>query len=277
MSESKELILVTNDDGITSPGLRAAVRAAAVLGEPFVVAPRRQWSGAGRSMPPGVGWEVQPYPFELDGRAVTAYQIEGTPAMAVARALLELVPRPPALLISGVNYGENLGSDVTISGTVGAALQGAVLGLPAMAVSLQTPKEMHNAPSDAVDFTAAIHFTCLFGRRILDGPLPFDVDVLKIDLPADATPGTPWRLTRLSRYPYFVPVLAPPDQQERRIAADYSPVAQIERTERDSDIYALAVDRVVSVTPLSLDLTSRADMSELEVALRGAGPLPGRW
>jgi len=134
LSGERKLILVTNDDGIASPGLQAAVRAAASLGEPFVVAPQRQWSGAGRSIPSGSGREVHPYPFELDGREVTAYQVDGTPAMAVTRALLELVPRLPALLISGINYGENLGSDVTISGTVGAALQGAVLGVPALAV-----------------------------------------------------------------------------------------------------------------------------------------------
>lgn len=276
MPGSKELILVTNDDGITSPGLRAAVRAAALLGEPFVVAPRRQWSGAGRSLPPGAGWEVQPCPFELDGQTVTAYQIEGTPAMAVTRALLELVPRLPALLISGINYGENLGSDVTVSGTVGAALQGAALGIPAMAVSLQTPKETHNSPSDAIDFTVAVHFTQFFGRRMLERPLPFDVDVLKIDLPAGVTVETPWRLTRLSRYPYFVPVLAASGKEGKAIIVDYSPLAQIERTEQDSDIYALAIDRVVSVTPLSLDLTSRADPGELEALLRGAGPLPSR-
>jgi 5'-nucleotidase len=276
LSGERKLILVTNDDGIASPGLQAAVRAAASLGEPFVVAPQRQWSGAGRSIPSGSGREVHPYPFELDGREVTAYQVDGTPAMAVTRALLELVPRLPALLISGINYGENLGSDVTISGTVGAALQGAVLGVPALAVSLQTPKETHNSPSDDVDFTAAIHFTCLFGRRMLGRPLPFDVDVIKVDIPAGATSETPWRLTRLSRCPYFVPVLRRAETGEQAITVDYAPLVQTMHTGPDSDIYAVAVDRVVSVTPLSFDLTSRADFGELESALRGAGPFADR-
>jgi 5'-nucleotidase len=203
------LILLTNDDGITSPGLRAAVRAALPLGELLVVAPSRQWSAASRSMPHGLEERVSRCPLEVDGQPVTAYQVDASPATAVAHALVKLAPRQPALLISGINYGENLGSDVTISGTVGAALQGAAFGIPALASSLQTPKETYDNPSDSVDFTAAIHFTRLFARWMLQAALPFDVDVLKIDVPDDATPETPWRLTRASRHIYFVPIPPP--------------------------------------------------------------------
>ncbi len=271
--EAVPLIVVTNDDGIASPGLRAAVRAALSLGELLVVAPDRQWSGAGRSMPQGPEGRISRYPLEVDGQPVTAYQVDASPASVVLHALLELIPRRPALLISGINYGENLGTDVTISGTVGAALQGAALGIPALAASLQTPKETHTNPSDSVDFTAAIHFTRLFARRLLTASLPFDVDLLKLDVPSDATPETPWRLTRVSRHVYFVPV--PPQRTSLAEPAriDYAPLAHPERTEPDSDIYALAVDRVVSVAPLSLDLTSRADPAGIEALLRGPSEL----
>ena len=267
------MIVVTNDDGIASPGLRAAVRAALSLGELLVVAPDQQWSGAGRSMPQGPEGRISRYPLEVDGQPVTAYQVDASPASVVLHALLELIPRRPALLISGINYGENLGTDVTISGTVGAALQGAALGIPALAASLQTPKETHTNPSDSVDFTAAIHFTRLFARRLLTASLPFDVDLLKLDVPSDATPETPWRLTRVSRHVYFVPV--PPQRTSLAEPAriDYAPLAHPERTEPDSDIYALAVDRVVSVAPLSLDLTSRTDPGEMEALLRGPSEL----
>ncbi|RLC63086.1 MAG: 5'/3'-nucleotidase SurE [Chloroflexota bacterium] len=271
--EAVPLIVVTNDDGIASPGLRAAVQAALPLGELLVVAPDRQWSGAGRSMPQGPEGRISRYPLEVDGQPVTAYQVDASPASVVLHALLELIPRRPALLISGINYGENLGTDVTISGTVGAALQGAALGIPALAASLQTPKETHTNPSDSVDFTAAIHFTRLFARRLLTASLPFDVDLLKLDVPSDATPETPWRLTRVSRHVYFVPV--PPQRTSLAEPAriDYAPLAHPERTEPDSDIYALAVDRVVSVAPLSLDLTSRADPAGIEALLRGPSEL----
>jgi 5'-nucleotidase len=280
------LILLTNDDGIASPGLRAAVQAALPLGEPLVVAPARQWSGAGRSMPPGPGARISRYPLEVDGQPVTAYQVDASPAIVVMHAVLELSPRHPPLIISGINYGENLGTDVTVSGTVGAAFQGAALGIPALAVSLQTPKETHTNPSDSVDFTTAIHFTRLFARWMLQATLPFDVDILKVDLPDDATPDSPWRLTRVSRHAYFVArMAAPTDPTGSRQSVgrkpvrsgdgsiDYEPLPHPERTERDSDIYALAVDRVVSVAPLSLDMTSRTDRGEMESLLRGLAVL----
>lgn len=259
------LILITNDDGIASPGLRAAAQAALPLGEVLVVAPARQWSGAGRSMPQGDDGHISRYPLEIDGQSVAAYHVDSPPALVVAHAMLELVPRQPALIISGINYGENLGTDITISGTVGAALQGADLDIPALAVSLQTPKETHANPSDSVDFTAAIHFTRIFARWMLQVVLPFDVDVLKIDVPDDATPETPWRLTRVSRHPYFV--ATPPASLLAGGGIDYNPLAHPECTEHDSDIYAMAVDRVVSVAPLSLDLTSRSDRGEMEALL----------
>jgi 5'-nucleotidase len=195
--------------------------------------------------------------------------VDDSPALVVVHAVLELAPRRPALVISGINYGENLGSDITVSGTVGAALQAAAMGIPALAASLQTPKEMHANPSEGVDFAAAVHFTRLFAQHLLTTPLPFDTDLLKLDVPSDATPETPWRLTRVSRHAYFVS--APP--QRRSLAdlgmIDYEPLAHPEHAEPDSDIYALAVDRVVSIAPVSVDLTSRVDRGEMEALLRG--------
>ncbi|MDY6877649.1 MAG: 5'/3'-nucleotidase SurE [Chloroflexota bacterium] len=264
------LILITNDDGITSPGLQAAARAALPLGELLVVAPDRQWSGAGRSMPPGPAGYISHVPLEIDGQPITAYQVDASPALVVAHALLELASRRPALIISGINYGENLGTDVTISGTVGAALQAADHGIPALAASLQTPKETHVNPSDNTDFATAIHFTRLFARRLLKAPLPFDVDLLKLDVPASATPETPWRVTRVSRHTYFVGIPPQRSNLTEAMRIDYTTPPHPEHTEPDSDIYALAVDRVVSVAPLSLDLTSRANRGEVETLLRNS-------
>jgi 5'-nucleotidase len=233
-------------------------------------------------MPQRSEGRISRYPLEVDGQPVMAYQVDASPALVVLHALVELTPRRPALLISGINYGENLGTDVTISGTVGAALQGAAMGIPALATSLQTPKETHNNPCEGVDFTAAIHFTCLFARYLLTTPLSFDVDLLKLDVPSDGTPETPWRLTRVSRHVYFVtprpqradpagPAASSPQGTGRRL--DYEPLAYPERTEPDSDIYALAVDRVVSVAPMSIDLTARVDWGEMEALLRGPANL----
>jgi len=266
--QTKPLILITNDDGIESPGLRAAAQAAVPLGDVLVVAPSRQWSGAGRSLPHDLRGEIASYPLEVEGRPLRAHQVDGSPAAGVLHALLELAPRKPDLLISGINYGENVGADITVSGTVGAALEGAANGLPALAVSLQTPKRMHLSHSEDVDFAAAVYFTNVFARYLLRMSLPFDVDVLKVDVPSDATADTAWRLTRVSRHTYFTPISPQRDDLAQPARIDYESLAHPERTEPDSDIYALAVDRVVSVAPLSYDLTSRADRGRIEELLR---------
>jgi len=264
------LILLTNDDGIDSPGLRAAAEAVLGLGELLVVAPCRQWSGAARCYPNDAPGTIAPQPFVVEGQTIAAFCVDASPAQVVLHAMLTLVPRQPALAVVGINYGENLGMDVTISGTVGAALQAATHGIPALAVSLQTPKETHKNPSADVDFGAARHVTQYFARRILSAPLPFDADILKIDIPASATVETPWRLTRLSRQTYYRAVLPRRNCLAEPVQLDYEAQWDGATLEADSDIHALVIEGIVSVTPLSIDLTSRASMGELE-ALLGEG------
>ena len=266
----KPTILFTNDDGIESPGLWAAVAAFRGLGRLLVAAPREQQSGMGRSMPHYSEGRIFPYAAPIDCADCRAYAVDGTPAQAVQHAVLELADETPALLVSGINYGENTGNGVTISGTVGAALEGASLGLRAIAVSLQTPTDLHRSHSDAVDFSAAAAVTRKFGCWLLARPgLPDDVDVLKIDLPSCATAESEWRLTRLSRRRVYFPTrperlaLQDPGQLGYRYNAD--PAA----AEPDSDVYALLSDGVISVTPLSLDMTSRTDMFRLSQILQG--------
>ena len=167
MSNNRPLILITNDDGIESPGLRAAALAVHRLGDLLVVAPCQQWSGAGRCFPADASGIIQPCSLQIDGQVLEAFCVHSSPALVVLHALLELAPRRPTLLVVGINYGENLGADVTVSGTVGAAIQGATAGIPALAISLQTPKETHTNPSDDVDFTTAAYFTRLFAQRML--------------------------------------------------------------------------------------------------------------
>jgi len=260
------LILVTSDDGFESDGLWKAVEALLPLGELLVVAPDRQWSGAGRSMPPQVSGRYQALDRELHGRPVRAYAIDASPALCVVHALIELAPRRPALVVAGINHGANLSTEVTVSGTVGAALEAATFGLPALAVSLDMDAVYHLTGHDGADYAAAQAFTRQFARLLLERELPFDADMLNVNLPREATPATPWRLTRLSRFRYYVPVA--PDRSVGPGRPGYRPLEDAEAAEPDSDIYALHVDGVVSVTPLSLDLTSRVDLAALEAALR---------
>ncbi|MGC9333940.1 MAG: 5'/3'-nucleotidase SurE, partial [Anaerolineae bacterium] len=173
------------------------------LGEVVVSASCDQQTGAGRSLPSFNDGAIHEVDYRVDGQRVAAYAIHGSPAQAVLYAVVEIVPRQPAICVSGINFGENVGSGVTGSGTVGAALEAADEGLPALAVSLQTDRKYHYNHSEEVDFAAAAHFTHFFASRLLSQRMAFDVDVLKVDLPWDATPETPWRVTRLSRQRYF--------------------------------------------------------------------------
>lgn len=269
MSDERPLILVTCDDGIESPGLLAAAGAVLPLGEVIVSAPCNQQTGAGRSLPASNDGAIHKVDYAINGQQVPAYGIYGSPAQAVLYALLEVVPRKPALCVSGINFGENVGSGVTASGTVGAALEAADCGLPALAVSLETEKAYHYQHSDLVDFAAAAYFTRIFAQRLLRRQMPDDVDVLKLDIPAEATPATPWRVTRLSRQRYFEALPSGRRYLAEKRRLGYQMAVDHASLEPDSDIHALAVDRIVSVTPLSLDLTSRVGLKEIEVLLNG--------
>lgn len=273
-------ILLTNDDGIESPGLWAAAQALSALGFVHVVAPREQSTGAGRSLPVSSDGIIREEEVQVHGQNWKVYAIGGTPAQAVLHAVLEILPQingnpqKPDLVVSGINYGENLGSGVTTSGTVGAALEGAALGIPSLAVSLEVDKKHHYSYSEEVDFTAAANFTAYFARLLLEKRMPHDVDVLKVDIPCDASPHTPWEITRLSHKPNFEATAPERSSWEMPARLGYQLSANLEDGALDTDVYALHMRRVVSVTPLSLDLTSRVDLRNFEMQLREQSRLP---
>jgi len=262
-------ILLTNDDGIQSPGLWAAAGVLSELGYVQVVAPRDQFSGAGRSLPSTSDGIITPQQMQVNGKLWTVYSVGGTPAQAILHAICEILPERPDLVVSGINYGENLGVGVTVSGTVGAALEGAGNGIPALAVSLETDLSDHLSYSTRIDFSTAAYFTGLFGRMMLKQQLPQDVDLLKVDVPCDAGFDTPWMITRLSRQAYFVPVTPKRVSWEKPETVGYRRIEELSASGVDTDVYAVRVKRVVSVTPLSLDLTSRISLQDLDSVLRG--------
>lgn len=267
----KPKIFLTNDDGIHSPGLRAAVQAVMHLGEVVVVAPSNQQTGMGRGFTGNMDASLAPVKYEINGQSIQAFHYEGSPALVVHHGLNVLFPQKmPDLIVSGINYGENLGTNVTASGTVGAALEGASRGIVSIAISLQTEKGAYFHYSDR-DWDVASHFLTTFAKPLLKHTLPFDVDLLKIDVPHDATLETPWRLTCLSRQPYYTSFLEAPSlaSTPRDAIFDIHLIQDI--LEPESDIYALVVDQVVSVTPLSLNCTSRADFGAIHSVLTANG------
>ncbi|NPV86580.1 MAG: 5'/3'-nucleotidase SurE [Anaerolineae bacterium] len=266
--KTKAQILLTNDDGIESPGLWAAARALSAVGYVTVAAPREQTSASGRSLPLSSDGKIEIRKLQIGNQEWDTFAIGGTPAQAVLHAVLEIMPQRPDLVVSGINYGENIGTAITLSGTVGAALEAAALNIPAIAVSLQVKEEAWLSYSTDFNFSTAAHFTALFARMVLAHPLPPDVDLLKIDVPDNATPQTPWHITRLARHRYWIPTAERKGgwQDPGRISGYMN--IKPEEVGEDTDAYALAFSKIVSVTPLSLDQTSRVDLADLERQFR---------
>ena len=264
MSSSRPQILLTNDDGILSPGLWAAAASLSKLGFVTVTAPREQSSGAGRSLPSTSDGIIQEQRVQVKGQEWTVFSVGGTPAQAVLHGVLEVMKKKPDLVVSGINYGENVATGVTISGTVGAAMEAASLGIPALAVSLEAAAEYHLTYSEEVSFLVAAEFTARIARLLLMRKLPPDVDLLKVDVPSNATVDTPWQLTRVSRQRYYEPLAPARASWKDRAVMGYREAGELDREPENTDVYVLRKKRWVSVSPLSLDLTSRVDFDELE-------------
>lgn len=258
----RPLILLTNDDGVKSPGLLSAARALRGLGEIIVVAPREQRSSQGRSFT----WKsrrAHKRIIRIGQSNIVAYGVDASPAVSVRYGLMLAVPRRPSLVVSGINYGENLGSGLTISGTIGAALEAAAEGVPALAVSLQTEPKYHTSHSLEIDFAGAAYWTRFMASLILSRQIS-DVPLVNVNVPRAANRQTPWRVTFASRQAYFRSIV-----QAGRFVG-YDVLVERESLEPESDIYALLVDEVVSITPLTYDLTAYSKLANLEQDMKRA-------
>jgi len=270
----KPLILLTNDDGINSPGLAAAAFALDPLGDLLIVAPQEGQTSMSRSRSQKYGADgtITEVDVKYENSSWKGFGVQATPALAVIHALYELAARPVSLVVSGINYGENVGSCVTVSGTIGAAIEAAEKGLPTLAVSQEIAGLEYHDFSAQVDFTTAIHFTHQIAEKMLKETLPLDADILKLELPLEATDNSPLVVTRQDKLMYYQPEVQ--DREEligTKARVTYRP-KKGEYSNKNTDTYALAKGWV-SLTPLSFDLTSRVKLDEL-AKLMGAS-LPG--
>ncbi len=267
MNLQKKQILLSNDDGIDSPGLWAAAEALSELGYVTVAAPRDHMSATGRGHQKGSDGTLTKKVLNIKGQDWDVYAVGGSPSQSVTHGIIELVPQKPDLVVSGINFGENFGTDVTYSGTVGAALEAASLGIPALAVSQQLSNEDWDGYSPEVDFTMSAYFTQFFARILLESKLPADVDVLNIVVPEKATRDTPWQVTRLAKTRYYKPFVLREGKLNEK-AKISSHMLDISEVPPDSDMYTVLIEKKIAVVPLSLDLTSRIEPKTLENMLR---------
>ena len=176
------LLLLTNDDGVHASGLQALADALRELGDIWVLAPEREQSACGHAL-------TLHRPLRVAEVGERQFAVNGTPSDCVNLGVLGFLPERPVLVVSGVNHGANLGDDVTYSGTVSAAMEGTLLGVPSIAVSL----------ADGGDFAAAGRVARLVAMRALVAGLPKQT-LLNVNVPAGTSRGV--RVTRLGHRVY---------------------------------------------------------------------------
>lgn len=236
---------MSNDDGARAPGIVALASALARVGTVYVVAPDRERSAVGHAL-------TLHRPLSVEALGPRWFSVNGTPTDCVNLAILGLLPARPDLVVSGVNAGSNLGDDMTYSGTVSAAMEGALLGVPAVAVSLVDPR-------GAAGYREASRVAASLAERLLRDR-PSGVPLLNVNVPAGRPRGL--RVTRLGRRTYTEKVEERQDPRGRRY---YWIGAGPPAWEAGDDTDHAAVHAgYVSLTPLSLDLTDYEGMRSLK-------------
>ncbi len=253
-------VLLTNDDGIQAAGLQALRRALLALEgiELDVIAPDSNRSATARSITTRSPLWVQEVEFE-DG--TTGYATEGTPVDCVRFADLGLLGRKPDLIVSGINHGSNLGDDVTYSGTVAAALEGIVLGLPAIAVSQQSPeREMDFRAGREFDFSHAAPFTAALVARIVEHGMP-EGTLINVNVPGGEPAGV--EVTKLGKrlYDDELKLVEESEREGRKRYEIYGFEPSFEDRE-GTDLAAVHRGRI-AVTPIHFDLTDHGGLEEL--------------
>lgn len=247
-------ILVTNDDGVLAPGLLALAQEMRSLGKVTILAPDRNWSGGGHVKTLDRALRVREFHLEDGSQALAS---DGAPSDCVALAMLGYFKEKFDLVVSGINVGANLGHDVTYSGTVTAAMEAVIAGVPGVAVSLEVP-EGHIGQ---VDFQPAAYAARIAVQNVIAHGLPADT-LLNVNVPflkAEEIHG--FRITRQGLRVYHSRLDERIDPRGRPyywIGGD----APTGVSESGSDVGALAAG-FVSITPLQLDLTAYRAISDL--------------
>ncbi|MCP5462672.1 MAG: 5'/3'-nucleotidase SurE [bacterium] len=187
MNESP-LILLTNDDGIHSAGIKALHESLAKIAQVVVVAPLKQHSATGQSITVFTPLKITEFHHDSHG---TMYGVRGTPTDCVKIAIKTVLPRKPDIVMSGINRGENTGYNIIYSGTVAAAREGAMLGIPSAAISLASPRYD--------DFSLSAHFGTIIAKHLLTNTLPL-YTLLNINIPA--LPSDQVKEVRITRQGY---------------------------------------------------------------------------
>jgi 5'-nucleotidase len=238
-------ILFTNDDGYRSDGIHALARALQDLGETTIVAPVQEASAIGHAL-------TLRHPLRLEAIGDRTFAVDGTPTDCVNVAVAHVFKGLPDLVVSGINKGWNLGDDVTYSGTVAGALEGALLGIPSLAVSLRQTRGDY-------DFSHAARAAAAIADAILRRPLPVRT-FLNLNVPKGQPKG--YRVTVQAKRNHVTSVGERHDPKGRPYY--WIEEGQNEWEPHDRSDYQAVRDGFVSVTPLHPDLTAHHALAAVE-------------
>ena len=247
-------ILLTNDDGIHADGLAQLAESLAPLGDTVIVAPDQERSAASHAL-------TLDNPLRIREMGVSRYAIDGTPADCVYLGALQVMEHKPDLIVSGINHGSNIGDDVTYSGTIAAAIEGTILGIPSIAISQQAKKDVpRELGSGRFDFTAAGAIARRLAEWVFETGIPSDI-LLNVNVPAGKINGL--RFTRQGKRTYDEVVHEGTDPR----GSKYYWIGSGMRDHFDQAIdtdYTAVRDGYVSVCPLHLDLTHHPSVEALQ-------------
>lgn len=256
MSPARPRVLVANDDGIFSPGIKALALAMSTFADVIVSAPDVEQSAVGHGIT-----IRRPLRFKHTASAgfgdIPAYRVDGTPADCIVMGV-HLTGKPD-LVVSGINLGPNLGDDLTHSGTVAAAIEGMSFGLPAIAFSQRA------TPAGEYDFTAGAAYAARLAQTVLARGLP-PRTLLNVNFPAQAPTGV--RVTRVGQHRWEDTLLTRHDPEGREYHWVSGTSTAPDAHDPDTD-YGAVEAGLISVTPVRIDLTARDLMTDLEAALPG--------
>ncbi|MDD3593340.1 MAG: 5'/3'-nucleotidase SurE [Candidatus Gastranaerophilales bacterium] len=249
-------ILIANDDGIQALGIATLAKALCKEHEVYIIAPDQERSAAGHALTLNMPLRVVDVNIGIDVKK--AWAISGTPGDCVKIGVTAILDEKPDLIISGINHGPNLGSDVLYSGTVSAAMEGAVLGFPSIAVSLA------DLYGNSYNFNPAAEFMAKFINKIDNINFPKKT-ILNINIPAaELEDMNGIEVTRLGTKVYT-------DEYEKRLdprgKVYYWLAGEVKHDsqEKGTDIYAVR-DNKISITPVTFEMTYTSILPDLEVA-----------
>ncbi len=249
----RPLILVTNDDGYRSEGIQVLAEALGRVGEVTIVAPANEASAIGHAL-------TLRRPLRLEHISERVLCVDGTPTDCVNVGIAQVFKRLPDLVVSGINKGWNIGDDVTYSGTVSGAFEGALLGVPSIAVSLRSTRGTY-------DFSYSADIAATLADSMLKRPLPART-FLNVNVPKGQPKG--WRVTVQAKRNHVTSVGERHDPQGRPYY--WLEEGQTHWHPHDRSDYQAVRDGYVSITPLQPDLTAHDAIAAVEELLPAAKP-----